>query len=161
MYCIICSWFVSFCPPQWPLTLLQMDLCIILSNLPLNSSWCFSVLIFRACSLWQKNFTLSVLRPASRCRVSPSTWRSAAEQIYFKLVFVAVHLQNNLLIFIFVFQTCSLPLVVISNVSQLPGGWASVMWYNLLTDEPRVSHTGLLLKTENSFIWKFNYKNLK
>uniref|UniRef100_A0A3B5MD80 Signal transducer and activator of transcription n=1 Tax=Xiphophorus couchianus TaxID=32473 RepID=A0A3B5MD80_9TELE len=34
-------------------------------------------------------------------------------------------------------QTCSLPLVVISNVSQLPGGWASVMWYNLLTDEPR------------------------
>uniref|UniRef100_A0AAY4EGK3 Signal transducer and activator of transcription n=1 Tax=Denticeps clupeoides TaxID=299321 RepID=A0AAY4EGK3_9TELE len=27
--------------------------------------------------------------------------------------------------------TCSLPLVVISNVSQLPGGWASVMWYNL------------------------------
>lgn len=36
-------------------------------------------------------------------------------------------------------QTCSLPLVVISNVSQLPGGWVSVMWYNLLTDEPRVS----------------------
>uniref|UniRef100_A0A8C7H0H3 Signal transducer and activator of transcription n=1 Tax=Oncorhynchus kisutch TaxID=8019 RepID=A0A8C7H0H3_ONCKI len=27
--------------------------------------------------------------------------------------------------------------LVISNVSQLPGGWASVMWYNLLTDEPR------------------------
>ncbi|XP_068186326.1 signal transducer and activator of transcription 4 [Antennarius striatus] len=34
-------------------------------------------------------------------------------------------------------ETCSLPLVVISNVCQLPGGWASVMWYNLLTDEPR------------------------
>ncbi|XP_010788225.1 signal transducer and activator of transcription 4-like, partial [Notothenia coriiceps] len=34
-------------------------------------------------------------------------------------------------------ETCSLPLVVISNVSQLPGGWVSVMWYNLLTDEPR------------------------
>ncbi|XP_053295845.1 signal transducer and activator of transcription 4 isoform X1 [Pleuronectes platessa] len=34
-------------------------------------------------------------------------------------------------------ETCSLPLVVISNVSQLPGGWASVMWYNLLTHEPR------------------------
>uniref|UniRef100_A0A8C7T9I0 Signal transducer and activator of transcription n=1 Tax=Oncorhynchus mykiss TaxID=8022 RepID=A0A8C7T9I0_ONCMY len=34
-------------------------------------------------------------------------------------------------------ETCSFPLVVISNVSQLPGGWASVMWYNLLTDEPR------------------------
>ncbi|XP_042620110.1 signal transducer and activator of transcription 4 isoform X1 [Cyprinus carpio] len=34
-------------------------------------------------------------------------------------------------------ETCSLPLVVISNVSQLPGGWASVMWYNLLTDDPK------------------------
>lgn len=34
-------------------------------------------------------------------------------------------------------ETCSLPLVVISNVSQLPGGWASVIWYNLLTDEPK------------------------
>uniref|UniRef100_A0AAR2J9J6 SH2 domain-containing protein n=1 Tax=Pygocentrus nattereri TaxID=42514 RepID=A0AAR2J9J6_PYGNA len=34
-------------------------------------------------------------------------------------------------------ETCSLPLVVISNVSQLPAGWASVMWYNLLTDEPK------------------------
>ncbi|XP_029936894.1 signal transducer and activator of transcription 4 isoform X2 [Myripristis murdjan] len=34
-------------------------------------------------------------------------------------------------------ETCSLPLVVISNVCQLPGGWASVMWYNLLTDEQR------------------------
>uniref|UniRef100_A0A8C7TNC4 Signal transducer and activator of transcription n=1 Tax=Oncorhynchus mykiss TaxID=8022 RepID=A0A8C7TNC4_ONCMY len=35
-------------------------------------------------------------------------------------------------------QTCSFPLVVISNVSQLTGGWASIMWYNMLTDEPRV-----------------------
>ncbi|TNN03644.1 hypothetical protein fugu_000673 [Takifugu bimaculatus] len=34
-------------------------------------------------------------------------------------------------------ETSSLPLVVISNVSQLPGSWASVVWYNLLTDEPR------------------------
>ncbi|MGH0116187.1 UNVERIFIED_CONTAM: hypothetical protein FKN15_000114 [Acipenser sinensis] len=33
--------------------------------------------------------------------------------------------------------TSSLPVVVISNVSQLPGGWASVIWYNLLTDEPK------------------------
>ncbi|XP_077473081.1 signal transducer and activator of transcription 4 [Stigmatopora argus] len=31
-------------------------------------------------------------------------------------------------------ETCSLPLVVISNVSQLPAAWASVMWYNLLND---------------------------
>uniref|UniRef100_A0A8C7MBJ1 Signal transducer and activator of transcription n=1 Tax=Oncorhynchus kisutch TaxID=8019 RepID=A0A8C7MBJ1_ONCKI len=35
-------------------------------------------------------------------------------------------------------QTCSFPLVVISSVSQLTGGWASIMWYNMLTDEPRV-----------------------
>ncbi|MGH0117047.1 UNVERIFIED_CONTAM: hypothetical protein FKN15_028159 [Acipenser sinensis] len=34
-------------------------------------------------------------------------------------------------------ETSSLPVVVISNVSQLPGGWASVIWYNLLTDEPK------------------------
>ncbi|KAM9486067.1 signal transducer and activator of transcription 4 isoform 1-T1 [Clarias gariepinus] len=34
-------------------------------------------------------------------------------------------------------ETCSLPLVVISNVSQLPAGWGSVMWYNLLTDDPK------------------------
>nr|XP_023670628.1 signal transducer and activator of transcription 4-like isoform X1 [Paramormyrops kingsleyae] len=34
-------------------------------------------------------------------------------------------------------ETCSLPLVVISNSCQLPSGWASVMWYNLLTDEQR------------------------
>uniref|UniRef100_A0A671V6U7 Signal transducer and activator of transcription n=1 Tax=Sparus aurata TaxID=8175 RepID=A0A671V6U7_SPAAU len=44
-------------------------------------------------------------------------------------------------------ETCSLPLVVISNVSQLPGGWASVMWYNLLTDEPRVSEHTLTQQT--------------
>ncbi|XP_033900968.1 signal transducer and activator of transcription 4-like [Acipenser ruthenus] len=34
-------------------------------------------------------------------------------------------------------ETSSLPVVVISNVSQLPGGWASVIWYNLLTDDPK------------------------
>ncbi|XP_061782469.1 signal transducer and activator of transcription 4 isoform X1 [Nerophis lumbriciformis] len=34
-------------------------------------------------------------------------------------------------------ETCSLPLVVISNGCQLPGAWASIMWYNLLTDEPK------------------------
>ncbi|XP_036401526.1 signal transducer and activator of transcription 4 [Megalops cyprinoides] len=34
-------------------------------------------------------------------------------------------------------ETSSLPLVVISNSGQLPSGWASVLWYNMLTDEPR------------------------
>uniref|UniRef100_A0A8C2EAF6 Signal transducer and activator of transcription n=1 Tax=Cyprinus carpio TaxID=7962 RepID=A0A8C2EAF6_CYPCA len=47
-------------------------------------------------------------------------------EFYFKLLIITVSV-----------QTCSLPLVVISNVSQLPGGWASVMWYNLLTDDPK------------------------
>uniref|UniRef100_A0A670HYR2 Signal transducer and activator of transcription n=2 Tax=Podarcis muralis TaxID=64176 RepID=A0A670HYR2_PODMU len=34
-------------------------------------------------------------------------------------------------------ETTSLPIVVISNVSQLPSGWASILWYNMLTNEPR------------------------
>ncbi|XP_071779100.1 signal transducer and activator of transcription 1a isoform X2 [Centroberyx gerrardi] len=34
-------------------------------------------------------------------------------------------------------ETMSLPVVVISNVSQLPSGWASILWYNMLTTEPK------------------------
>ncbi|XP_053129470.1 signal transducer and activator of transcription 1-alpha/beta isoform X2 [Hemicordylus capensis] len=34
-------------------------------------------------------------------------------------------------------ETMSLPIVVISNVSQLPSGWASILWYNMLTNEPK------------------------
>ncbi|CAL8288530.1 unnamed protein product [Lota lota] len=34
-------------------------------------------------------------------------------------------------------ETLSLPVVVISNVSQLPSGWASILWYNMLTTEPK------------------------
>ncbi|ELW66589.1 Signal transducer and activator of transcription 1 [Tupaia chinensis] len=34
-------------------------------------------------------------------------------------------------------ETTSLPVVVISNVSQLPSGWASILWYNMLVEEPR------------------------
>nr|XP_042716569.1 signal transducer and activator of transcription 1-alpha/beta isoform X1 [Chrysemys picta bellii] len=34
-------------------------------------------------------------------------------------------------------ETTSLPIVVISNVSQLPSGWASILWYNMLTAEPK------------------------
>uniref|UniRef100_A0A8K9UF79 Signal transducer and activator of transcription 1a n=1 Tax=Oncorhynchus mykiss TaxID=8022 RepID=A0A8K9UF79_ONCMY len=33
--------------------------------------------------------------------------------------------------------TISLPIVVISNCSQLPSGWASILWYNMLTSEPQ------------------------
>uniref|UniRef100_A0A8C9WED1 Signal transducer and activator of transcription n=1 Tax=Scleropages formosus TaxID=113540 RepID=A0A8C9WED1_SCLFO len=34
-------------------------------------------------------------------------------------------------------ETSSLPIVVISNVSQLPAGWASILWYNMLSNEPK------------------------
>ncbi|XP_037552511.1 signal transducer and activator of transcription 1a [Nematolebias whitei] len=34
-------------------------------------------------------------------------------------------------------EALSLPVVVISNVCQLPSGWASILWYNMLTTEPR------------------------
>ncbi|XP_044160254.1 signal transducer and activator of transcription 1-alpha/beta isoform X1 [Bufo gargarizans] len=34
-------------------------------------------------------------------------------------------------------ETASLPIVVISNVSQLPSGWASILWYNMLTSEAK------------------------
>ncbi|KAL7991555.1 hypothetical protein Chor_015811 [Crotalus horridus] len=34
-------------------------------------------------------------------------------------------------------ETLSLPIVVISNVSQLPSGWASILWYNMLINEPK------------------------
>ncbi|KAJ8403523.1 hypothetical protein AAFF_G00352950 [Aldrovandia affinis] len=34
-------------------------------------------------------------------------------------------------------EITSLPLVVISNVSQLPSGWASILWYNMLCNEPK------------------------
>ncbi|GCB72674.1 hypothetical protein scyTo_0006417 [Scyliorhinus torazame] len=32
-------------------------------------------------------------------------------------------------------ETSSLPVVVISNVSQLPSGWAAVIWYNMLMND--------------------------
>ncbi|XP_077175601.1 signal transducer and activator of transcription 4 isoform X2 [Paroedura picta] len=34
-------------------------------------------------------------------------------------------------------EASSLPVVIISNVSQLPNAWASVLWYNLSTHEPQ------------------------
>ncbi|XP_045075244.1 signal transducer and activator of transcription 1-alpha/beta-like isoform X2 [Coregonus clupeaformis] len=34
-------------------------------------------------------------------------------------------------------ETISLPIVVISHISQLPSGWASILWYNMLTSEPQ------------------------
>ncbi|XP_035005834.1 signal transducer and activator of transcription 1-alpha/beta isoform X1 [Hippoglossus stenolepis] len=34
-------------------------------------------------------------------------------------------------------EAMSLPVVVISNVCQLPSGWASILWYNMLTTDPK------------------------
>ncbi|KAK7893557.1 hypothetical protein WMY93_022709 [Mugilogobius chulae] len=34
-------------------------------------------------------------------------------------------------------EAISLPVVVISNVCQLPSGWASILWYNMLCTEPK------------------------
>ncbi|XP_063286237.1 signal transducer and activator of transcription 4 [Pelobates fuscus] len=36
-------------------------------------------------------------------------------------------------------ETNSLPVVMISNVSQLPSAWASIIWYNLFTAEPQMN----------------------
>ncbi|XP_063067561.1 signal transducer and activator of transcription 1-like [Engraulis encrasicolus] len=41
-------------------------------------------------------------------------------------------------------EISSLPVVVISNVCQLPCGWASIMWYNMLTTEAQ--NLGFFLK---------------
>lgn len=47
--------------------------------------------------------------------------------------------QGNLTCFLLCpFQTTSLPIVVISNVSQLPSGWASILWFNMLSTDPKV-----------------------
>ncbi|TNM94038.1 hypothetical protein fugu_002214 [Takifugu bimaculatus] len=34
-------------------------------------------------------------------------------------------------------EAISLPVIVISNVCQLPSAWASILWYNMLTTEPK------------------------
>lgn len=36
-------------------------------------------------------------------------------------------------------ETHSLPVVVISNICQMPNAWASILWYNMLTNNPKVS----------------------
>ncbi|XP_078080159.1 signal transducer and activator of transcription 3 [Mustelus asterias] len=34
-------------------------------------------------------------------------------------------------------ETSSLPVVVISNICQMPNAWASILWYNMLTNNPK------------------------
>ena len=47
--------------------------------------------------------------------------------------------------FFFLNQTCSLPVVMISNVSQLPNAWASIIWYNVSTSDSQVETLFLFL----------------
>ncbi|NXT43446.1 STAT1 protein, partial [Pelecanoides urinatrix] len=50
----------------------------------------------------------------------------------------AAGVQDSLTCFLLCpFQTTSLPIVVISNVSQLPSGWASILWFNMLSTDPK------------------------
>lgn len=52
---------------------------------------------------------------------------------------IVATVQGNLTCFLLCpFQTTSLPIVVISNVSQLPSGWASILWFNMLSTDPKV-----------------------
>lgn len=41
-------------------------------------------------------------------------------------------------------QTHSLPVVVISNICQMPNAWASILWYNMLTNHPKVGQHPLV-----------------
>ncbi|NXE90588.1 STAT1 protein, partial [Menura novaehollandiae] len=51
---------------------------------------------------------------------------------------VVAAVQGNLTHFLLCpLQTTSLPIVVISNVSQLPSGWASILWFNMLSTDPK------------------------
>ena len=44
-------------------------------------------------------------------------------------------------------QTHSLPVVVISNICQMPNAWASILWYNMLTNNPKVSRAPVFPET--------------
>lgn len=44
-------------------------------------------------------------------------------------------------------QTHSLPVVVISNICQMPNAWASILWYNMLTNNPKVSRAPIFPET--------------
>ncbi|NXR98985.1 STAT1 protein, partial [Oxylabes madagascariensis] len=51
---------------------------------------------------------------------------------------IVATVQGNLTCFLLCpSQTTSLPIVVISNVSQLPSGWASILWFNMLSTDPK------------------------
>lgn len=54
-------------------------------------------------------------------------------------------LKNTLkYIFLSFVQTHSLPVVVISNICQMPNAWASILWYNMLTNHPKVGQHPLV-----------------
>lgn len=60
-------------------------------------------------------------------------------------------------------QTSSLPVVMISNVSQLPNAWASIIWYNLSTNDPQVCpwYENIVLHFHICIIWLLNTLGIK
>ena len=65
-----------------------------------------------------------------------------------KLVISKQRMMIMILRYIFFFysilQTHSLPVVVISNICQMPNAWASILWYNMLTNHPKVRQPPLV-----------------
>lgn len=51
-------------------------------------------------------------------------------------------------------QTHSLPVVVISNICQMPNAWASILWYNMLTNHPKVRQLPLVEGCERCLSFK-------
>lgn len=104
----------------------------------------------RALWLSPRSFTRLVL--SQNCsltsRDSTSSWRSLwkknRQNKTFDLSFVSIY---TLVLLSSCPQAISLPVVVISNVCQLPSGWASILWYNMLTTEPKVGGARWLIVT--------------
>ncbi|KAG7254082.1 hypothetical protein CRUP_027070, partial [Coryphaenoides rupestris] len=53
--------------------------------------------------------------------------------------------------------THSLPVVVISNICQMPNAWASILWYNMLTNHPKENMAG---KGFSFWVWLDNIIDL-
>lgn len=94
----------------------------------------------RAPWLSQRSFTRSVLSRncSSTSQDSTSSWRSLWKKIKQNKRFDSSVASFYTLVLSSCLQAISLPVVVISNVCQLPSGWASILWYNMLTTEPKV-----------------------
>lgn len=118
---------------HWPPEFAFLFQCFTRRNTLANYYPVFKHIIFWG--EWERTSMYKITLPKAYCEMWPPTVPSSLPALN---VGAAPYLGCTGYISASLLQTCSLPLVVISNVSQLPGGWASVMWYNLLTDEPKV-----------------------